>query len=507
LLTYLLQWRQNATRVRLDKGNISREKQGKGSAMEKGALTKTIRNIGEDILEAMLNNIYIGISVINKEGVFVFRNKQIEGISGISNNFAIKKHYSAISPKGELMEVLRTGIPRFGSNYKTITGDTTVVNRIPLILDNRIIGAMSIGFHEEALISQKYNLLEQKLEYYEKELRNLRSARYDLHNIVGKSEKILRLKNLILKCGETDSPVLVTGDTGTGKELCAHAIHLNSKRRNGPFIKINCASIPHDLFESELFGYEPGAFTNASRKGRIGKFELANHGTIFLDEISTLPLEMQPKLLRVLQDGEIERIGGNQVMRLDLRVISATNRDLDLLVQEGKFREDFYYRIKVFSLDLPPLAERREDIPLLCDHIIKSLHTEGHLKTVGVSNDAMAFLCGSPWPGNVRELRNALESAANLSETGMIEIKDLPVYLLGRAKAKKNMPDNAPLLKHLKEAKNGFERGVLESTLTKSNWNKSSAARQLGISRPQLYALIKKHSLKSAKSSPGQKPK
>jgi transcriptional regulator with PAS, ATPase and Fis domain len=465
-------------------------------------MKKAIQNMGEDLLGAMLNNIYIGISVINKDGVFVFRNKQIETISGISNSFAVNKHYSAISPKGELIEVLRTGVPKFGRSYKTITGDTTVVNRIPLILDNSIIGAMSIGFHEDALISQKYNLLEQKLEYYEKELRNLRSARYDLHNIVGKSDKILHIKNLILKCGETDSPVLITGDTGTGKELCAHAIHLNSKRRNGPFIKINCASIPRDLFESELFGYEPGAFTNASRKGRIGKFELANHGTILLDEISTLPMEMQPKLLRVLQDGEIERIGGNQVIRLDLRVVSATNRRLDNLVQEGKFREDLYYRIKVFSLDLPPLVERREDIPLLCDHFIKSLNEEGHRKISGVTKEAMAVLWGWSWPGNIRELKNVLETATSLNETGMIGIKDLPDYLASTEKSIRNMPESPRLMNHLKEAKDGFERGVLESTLTKLNWNKSSAARQLGISRPQLYALIKKYHLNKTGEDP-----
>ncbi|RPJ09988.1 MAG: AAA family ATPase [Deltaproteobacteria bacterium] len=473
--------------------------------MGRDVLRKAIQDIGEGLLEAMLNNIYIGISVIDKEGIVVFRNKQIEGVSGISNDFAINQHYSVVSPKGELLEVLRTGIPKFGRNYKTVTGDTTIVNRIPLILDNSIVGAMSIGFHEDALISQKYDLLEQKLEYYEKELRNLRSARYDLFNIVGKSDKILHLKNLILKCGETDSSVLITGDTGTGKELCAHAVHLNSKRRNGPFIKINCASIPRDLFESELFGYEPGAFTNASRKGKVGKFELANHGTIFLDEISTLPLEMQPKLLRVLQDGEIERIGGNQVIRLDLRVLSATNRDLDVLVQEGKFREDLYYRIKVFSLDLPPLVERKEDIPLLCDHFIRSMNEEGNVKVLGLNKEAMAVLLKWHWPGNIRELKNVVVTAANLSETGMVEIKDLPDYLISNLRVTKNRPESTRSVNYFKESRKRFEKEVLESTLTQSNWNKSSAARQLGISRPQLYALIKKHTLKRAKAVSGQK--
>ena len=473
--------------------------------MGKESMRKTIQNVGEDLLEAMLNNIYVGISVINADGVFAFRNRQIERISGISNDLAINQHYSTISPKGELLEVLRTGVPRFGSYYKTIMGDRTVVNRIPLILDDRIIGAMSIGFHEDALLSPKYSLLEQKLEYYERELRDLRSARYDLHNIVGKSDKMHRVKNLILKFGGTDAPVLITGDTGTGKELCAHAIHLNSKRRNGPFVKINCASIPHDLFESELFGYEPGAFTNANRKGRIGKFELANHGTIFLDEISTLPLELQPKLLRVLQDGEIERIGGNQVIPLDLRIISATNRHLENLVEEEKFREDLYYRIKVFSLDLPPLVERRDDIPLLCDHFINSLKEEGYLKITGVGKEAMAVLCQSAWPGNVRELKNVLQTAASLNETGMIGTKDLPDYLVGKRRSTGNMPLPSRGRSHLKEAKDSLEREVLESTLAESNWNKSTAARRLGISRPQLYSLIKKHNSKRKTGSPGKR--
>jgi transcriptional regulator with PAS, ATPase and Fis domain len=474
--------------------------------MEKGNVRESIRNVDEDILEAMLNNIYIGISVINKDGVFVFRNKQIEGISGISNSAAIQRHYSTISPRGELIEVLRTGIPRFGSSYKTRTGDKTVVNRIPLILDNQIIGAMAIGFHEDALISERTHFLEQKLEYYERELHSLRSARYNLHNIVGKSDKILHIKNLILKCGETDSPVLITGSTGTGKELCAHAIHLNSKRRNGPFIKINCASIPHDLFESELFGYEPGAFTNASRKGRVGKFELANHGTLFLDEISTLPLDMQPKLLRVLQDGEIERVGGNQVIRPDLRIISATNRDLDLLVQEGKFREDLYYRIKVFSLDLPPLAGRREDVPILCDHFVKALQEEGRLKITGVGKEAMAVLSRWSWPGNVRELKNVLAAAASLNENGTIGVQDLPEYLVRSRVPIKNKVVSPRVPSQLKQAKATLEREVLESALAETRWNKAKAARQLGISRPQLYALIHKHRLKNVKNSRGRQP-
>lgn len=452
------------------------------------------------LLDAIVNNRYVGMTIINKDGVILFRNKISEEISGVANINVLNKHFSCIPGKGELLEVLKTEVPELGYIYKTKTGANAVIHRLPLInKDNCVIGAMSIVIIKDPLEMQdilyNYNLVQSKLKYYEKEFRKLQSAKYDLQNIIGISEKITYLKNTITKFAKTKSPILITGETGTGKELCAHAIHLRSGRQNGSFIKVNCASIPHYLFESELFGYEPGAFTNADKNGKPGKFELANHGTIFLDEISSLPLEMQPKLLRVLQEAEVERIGGNKIIGLDFRLISSTNKDLDLLVKENKFREDLYYRINVLNIDVPPLRERKEDIPPLCEHFIKTFNEEFGLRILEIDKRVMGILHEWHWPGNVRELGNVLERAVNIAEAGSIKIRSLPDYLVDHPKVKYNGSENFHSNNLLRNSKNKFERKLLESTLLELNGNKSRVSNQLGISRPHLYALIKKYGL------------
>lgn len=315
--------------------------------------------INKQFFEAIVNNNYIGISIIDANGKIIFRNKGAEEVTGINNSDVLGKHFSVIPGRGDLLKVCNTGIPMFGDLYYAKSGTNAVVHRFPLFnCDKKIIGAMSVITFKDAEqlkeILEKYYLAQKKVEHYEQELKNLRSAKFSLENIIGKSDGIIHMKNLIIKCSKTDTPVLITGETGTGKELCAHAIHIESQRKNGPFIRLNCASIPRDLFESELFGYEPGAFTNASRAGKPGKFELADNGTIFLDEISSLPIEMQSKLLRVLQDKEIDKIGSVKVKKVNFRLITATNKDLGLLIGENSFRKDLYYRIKVFNVDVPP---------------------------------------------------------------------------------------------------------------------------------------------------------
>lgn len=452
--------------------------------------------LAKELVEAILNNIYLGFTVIDKDGVIRFRSQVSEDYSGIKNEDVLNAHAYNIDPTGQLLEVLRSGAPDFGVTYKTPDGHDKIVSRLPLISGNRVIGAMTVGFSEKTMIPRKYGAMEEKLQYYEDELRTLRHAKYNIQNIIGRSEKVANIKKLILKYAQANAPVLITGPTGTGKEQCAHAVHLNSVRRNNAFIKVNCASIPHDLFESELFGYESGAFTGASRKGKIGKLELANHGTFFLDEITSLPLEMQPKLLRVLQESEVERVGGNKVTKLDLRFISATNEDLESLVRQNKFREDLYYRIKIFTLELPPLAERKEDIPLLSEHFIGLFNERGHLNIRGISPEVIDIFSRWHWPGNIRELSNVLETAFYLNESGTISPKDLPNYLLAEdSNANGNTQKNISR-GHLKTAKQNFEKNCIEAELTRSNWNKARAAKQLGISRPQLYFLLKQYEIK-----------
>jgi transcriptional regulator with PAS, ATPase and Fis domain len=349
--------------------------------------------------------------------------------------------------------------------------------------------------YEIEKILRKYHLIKDKLQYYEQELRRYSLAKYSLENIIGSAECILRLKKLARKYARSNSPVLITGDTGTGKECFAHAIHLSSPRKNWPFIRVNCAAIPGELLESELFGYESGAFTGANNKGKAGKFELADKGTIFLDEIGSMNLNMQAKILRILEEKELERVGGTKVKKIDFRVISATNQNLEALIKKDQFRLDLYYRLVVLSMYIPPLMERRGDILQLCKHFIQSINQEAGTHVKQIDEKAMGVLMNWDWPGNVRELRNVIERAANVSDDGVIKIVDLPEYLTNHRPDENTSDDATRHIASLKRSKNQFEKEALESALERTYWNKSRAAKLLGISRPLLYALIKKYGL------------
>lgn len=454
-------------------------------------------------LEAIVNNNSLGITIIDHRGIIIFRNRGHEEISGISNSDVLGKHFSAIKGKGELLEVLKTGVPQLGLPYETTLGTKAIVHRFPLRdNDGRVIGAMSItvftDVSEMRELLLRYNVLENKVNYYEKEIQRLRGAKYSFRNIVGNSDSIRFVIKLAKKYAITRSPILITGESGTGKELFAHAIHMASPRKSGPFIVVNCPTIPKELLESELFGYEPGAFSGAKRNGKAGKFEMANGGTIFLDEISSLDLGLQPKLLRVLQEHRIERVGGNKPIELDFRVISATNQDLNELVKQGLFREDLFYRLSVLTLNIPPLRERKEDIPLLVEYFLSSLREESKIAVNKVSREVLRCFDNWRWPGNVRELKNVVEKAAISSETKRIELKDLPAYLIAGSVVARNdsLPSKTNLLR---QSKQNVERSLLESALRKNRWNKAKTARQLGISRPLLYSLIKKYKLEKTK--------
>ena len=453
-----------------------------------------------ELLDAIVNNPFIGVTIIDSQGYIIFRNKINEQISGIPNADVLGKHFSCIPGRGELLHVLHSGLPQLGVLYRTTRGASAIVHRFPLRdKDGRILGAMTIMVFENAMelqeVLEKYRILERKLTHYELELRKLRSAKYSLDQMIGHSRPLLRIKELVLRSAGSSAPVLILGETGTGKELCAHAVHLASERKNGPFIKVNCASIPRDLFEAELFGHEKGAFTDA-KHSKVGKFELADGGTIFLDEISCLPIEAQAKLLRVLEDKEVERIGGTRPRKVDFRAIAATNLDLRALIKENRFREDLFYRLAVFIIEVPPLRERREDIPLLCQHFIREFNAEFGLRISGLEEEALSLLKAWPWPGNVRELKNVIERAVHLRGWGTVRVEDLPPYILDGVTAGGQMAERNPLRTgELAKAKRRLEKTLLESALIQSHWNKSRAARLLGISRPLLYALMRKHSL------------
>ncbi len=317
-----------------------------------------------------------------------------------------------------------------------------------------------------------------------------------LCGIVGKSSAMLEVYSLIKKVASTDFSVLITGESGSGKELCARAIHRLSKRKDKPFISVACSAIPETLLESELFGYEKGAFTGAE-KSRPGKFELANSGTIFLDEIGDMPLFTQAKILRVLQEKEVERLGGEKPVKVDVRIISATNVDLVQAVKEGKFREDLYYRLNVFHIHLPPLRERREDIPLLVLHFLNK-YAQGENKIKAISIEALEKLINYNWPGNVRELENVIQRAIILAQKDILEadhIQGLKEEVGSYRKSIKFRKKVLPLNTAISQAVEEIEKELIMKALQEAKFNKSKAAELLKISRKSLHNKLKKYNI------------
>lgn len=452
-----------------------------------------------DYLDSIIHNKYIGVTVIDENGIIIYRNLKSEKGSGISNDTALGKHFSTIWPKGVLLDVLRTGNPKFGTTYYSVSGEKTVLHCFPLYYFNKLIGAVLLGFYEHSIEKQKY--IRELYSSKTKLLNNIkveqkgRLVKYSLDDIIGHDKKIVYLKKLTKKYTLSKSSVLITGETGTGKELFAHALHSAGPYQSKPFVRINCASVPSQLLESELFGYESGAFTGAKSKGKTGKFELVGDGTIFLDEIDSMSIGTQAKLLHVLEDKEFEKLGSNKVVRSDFRIITATNKNPEKLIEEKKFREDLYYRLLVLDIDIPPLRKRKADIPYLCDHFIDLFNKKMGLKIMGIDREAMHLILNWRWPGNVRELKNIIERAANKTETELIKIDDLPTYFLTKSKFKTGNTHYSGNGNLIKKEKDYVEKKMIETALENVSWNKSKVAEKLGISRPLLYSLIRKHNL------------
>ncbi|MDQ0287328.1 two-component system response regulator AtoC [Desulfofundulus luciae] len=315
-----------------------------------------------------------------------------------------------------------------------------------------------------------------------------------METMIGQSPAMQAVYKNIGRVAASNVTVLIQGESGTGKELVARAIHNNSSRRDGPFIKINCAAIPENLMESELFGHEKGAFTGAGAR-KPGKFELAHRGTIFLDEIGELSLATQAKLLRVLQEKEFERVGGTEIIRVDVRILAATNKDLEHCVQEGTFREDLYFRLKVVTIWLPPLRERMEDVPVLARAFLQKYSREQNKIVTDFSPEAMALLMQYDWPGNVRELRNICEQAVVMTRGPVILPEDLPHSLrFPQHELKENIIKPGMTLKEIVA---DVERRVILKALQEHNWNRTATARALGLNRRSLYAKMKEHGLLS----------
>ena len=343
---------------------------------------------------------------------------------------------------------------------------------------------------DELLLIIKRLLRMKQLEEENLSLKKRVEERYGLEGLVGKSPQMLKIYDLIETVAQTDTTVLVNGENGTGKELVANAIHLQSPRKNGPFIKVNCAALPETLLETELFGHERGAFTGAIRQ-RKGRFELANGGTLFLDEVGEIFPAVQVKLLRVLQERQFERVGGNETLAVDVRLICATQRDLKEEIRKGNFREDLYYRLNVVPITLPPLRERREDILLLAEHFVDKFSKKMGKEIAGLSEEGKALLLRYPFPGNIRELENMLERAIALIKGKIIQPEDLPDEVCGQPSSIQDVCKRIRGSKPLASATKLFEKEYIQSVLEKTKGKKGQAADMLGISRKTLWEKIK----------------
>ncbi|MBQ9060348.1 MAG: sigma 54-interacting transcriptional regulator [Firmicutes bacterium] len=352
---------------------------------------------------------------------------------------------------------------------------------VHIILSSRII-------YNEGNIEQIVIFFDDVVEAKENAYALLDDAKGSLDSIIGSSAALSEVKRMVPAVSSSDSTVLITGESGVGKELFARAIHFSGPRSSAPFVTINCGVIPENLMESELFGFEKGSFTGANEQGHIGKFEKANGGTVFIDEIGDLPLHLQMKLLRVLQSKEFERVGGTQTIHVDVRFIAATNRDLTAMIREGAFREDLYYRLNVIPMYIPPLREHPEDIPALIHHFLSRYAARLRRNVKAVSDDAMSFLTQNDWPGNVRELENVIEYGVNMAQGNMIRVSDLPPYL------KKARPDlSMGADSGLKQNIENYENYLLIQQLKEveeGRLTKEELARKLGISRSSLYRRI-----------------
>ncbi|MDI6878407.1 MAG: sigma 54-interacting transcriptional regulator [Desulfitobacteriaceae bacterium] len=400
--------------------------------------------------------------VIDQDSTIVHTNSAYADILGIQRELVLGRKLSDIEPRSGGVQVLKSGHPWMGKSLLESVHRLAVVGTaVPIRNGNSLQGAVSI-FSSSS---------------------DINGAKRGMYKMVGSSSAFNRVLDIVLKVSRTNCSILITGESGVGKELVADAIHYASPRRTGSFVSLNCAAIPEHLLESELFGYEPGAFTGATKNGKPGKILLANHGTLFLDEVGEMSPSMQAKLLRAIQQKEIEPVGGSKPIPVDFRIIAATNKDLVKLVQDGKFREDLYYRLNVIPIEVPPLRERKEDIPDLCNHFLGS-YAMGSFKVI--SDAAYNYLLNYDWPGNIRQLKNAIEYASIMAGN-IIEPNDFP-----------NLP-NSPTLKNQKhtltvapgktlhELIGTLEKNAIMVTLEATNFNKTEASKMLGISRQALY--------------------
>lgn len=445
-----------------------------------------------EILTLIFDHIDNGACVVDSDGFITHFNTPYGKFLGVDPKKQIGRHIKEVVENTRMHFVAKTGKSEINVSH-AINGHEMIVQRIPVMENGRVLAVygqvMFKDIKEVSNLAATLSDLRSKVRRYEKELSSLRSTRYTFDSIIGTSTALTNLKIEATRAAKSNLPVLIAGESGTGKELFAQAIHNGSCRMDKPFIKVNCAAIPKDLLEAELFGYDKGAFTGAKTTGKKGKFELADKGSIFLDEIGDLPIEMQPKLLRVLEEREFEHIGGNRIIKTDFRLIAASNQNLKEMVKAGTFRADLYYRLNVVPIEIPPLRERRQDIIPLSRHLLEKSR-EGAAQEVSLSPEAEAILTSHDWPGNVRELNNVIERTLATIDEAQIHPRDLPLYL-----HKGQQPTGTVGESLLREVVAKAEKAAISDALKLTNYNKVKASKILGIHRTLLYKKAKKYKI------------
>ncbi|HXE94912.1 MAG TPA: sigma 54-interacting transcriptional regulator [Dongiaceae bacterium] len=441
------------------------------------------------MLEDALGHAYEGLLITDADGIILKVNEAYARFLETTIANLVGRHVTEVIENTRMHLVAKSGVAEIAQLQK-IKGHEMICSRIPIIENGKVVAVvgkvMFQNIEDLFIFTENFKKMKSELEFYKSELNKQLSAKYSFNHIVGTSKGLEWVKELGRKVAMSTTTVLLKGESGTGKELFAHAIHNESHRKLGPFIKVNCAAIPETLFESELFGYREGAFTGANKKGKKGKFALADKGTIFLDEISELPLTMQAKLLRVLQEKEIEPVGAEAFEAVDVRIIAASNRDLETLVKSGMFRHDLYYRLNVVMLEIPPLRSRRDDIPLLIQFHLRQLERETGIPVEGVEPDVAGILTRYDWPGNVRELRNVLEQALYVKVGPTISRNDIPGALVKGIDASSSQECS----RSLKFITRLAEEEAIRAAIREEKGDKQAAAVRLGISKSSLYAKV-----------------
>lgn len=443
------------------------------------------------VLRSVIDCIYEAICVVDEDGIVRIWNESAEKLYKVNYEDIIGKNIAEVFPNAIVEHVRKEKIVVENKQHLPRENSHILANARPLYVEKKFRGAVSTDrdFKEVLTLYSELEQANSKLVFLENEIKRYSGV---FGNMIGISPIILNRISMARQIAPTSTSTMITGESGTGKEVFARAIHELSGRK-GLFVPVNCSAIPNELFESEFFGYCSGAFTGANQKGKIGLFELADQGTIFLDEIGDMPLHMQAKLLRVLQEKEITKVGGANSIKIDARVISATNKNLNKMVKEGSFREDLFYRLNVIEIQLPRLKDRFEDIPILINHFLKEFANKNGRNIKAIDTEAIKILLNYDWPGNIRELMNVVEHMVVISDTEKIYKSSIPHYILSSDKSTNLNLENYPL--DLNLAIKNLERETIQRALSMAKNNKSKASKLLNIPRATLYHKIQEYNI------------